>query len=101
MDTFVIEDVDQLRAEIDRLRAKNHAAAVRRDRETAEMTAQLAQWKSRVDRARELVRGSPVDWTDTPGSHEPDGWWKYTSQQNRDILIAAVHDAQRDCGTGR
>ena len=85
----------RLRLDVDgeRLRRQNHEAAERHDREMAEMRSRLARFDMAVKRARELVRGTPVNWTNVPGSQEPDGWWTYTSQQNREILIAAVHDA--------
>jgi len=83
---------NELDANVERLRKQNHEHAERRDREQADLHHFLDRWENAAKRARELVRGSPVDWTDDPPSKEPDGWWLYTSQNNRDILTTAVHD---------
>lgn len=74
---------------VDRLRQQNHEAAVRRDEQMAEIESTLARYRNAYARAEELVRGSPVDWTDH-AKGDPAGWWRYTSQQNRDIIAAAV-----------
>lgn len=90
------DEIAELRQDVERLRRQNHAMAAAHDRETASLRSRVAVFEAARDRARELVRGSPVDWTDDPPSREPDGWWKYTSQQNREILIAAL--VERDGG---
>lgn len=78
--------------ELERLRRQNHDHAERRDREDAVLRSEVDRWRSAAARAREMVRGSPVDWTNDPGSKKPDGWWSYTSEMNRTILTAAVAD---------
>ena len=55
-----------------------------------ELRSKVARYDNAYARAKELVRGSPVDWTDDPPSQEPDGWWRYTSQNNRDVIAAAI-----------
>ncbi len=81
-----------LDAEIDRLRQQNHEAAERRDRDTAALQSQVDKYKIAYRRAKDRVRGTPVDWTNDPKASEPDGWWNHTSLSNQDILMAAAHD---------
>ena len=86
---------DPLTAE-ERLRKQNHDHAALRDRQMATLQSQVDRYRNAYERARELVRGSPVDWTNDPGSRKADGWWNYTSQNNRDVLMAATLDAARE-----
>jgi hypothetical protein len=79
--------------DVERLRRQNHEHAERRDREMSGLRRQVDRYQNAYRRAKELVRGSPVDWSKDPSSQEPDGWWGYTSQSNRDVLMAAVLDA--------
>jgi len=81
--------------EVSRLRRQNHEHAEKRDREMADLRRQVNRYQNAYRRAKERVRGSPVDWTNDQKSQEPDGWWTYTSQNNRDILMAATLDAER------
>ena len=76
--------------EVKRLRQQNHDAAAKRDAEERELRRQVGRYESAHARAKESVRGSPVDWTDSSRAQNPDGWWSYTSQQNRDIIAAAI-----------
>jgi hypothetical protein len=78
--------------EVERLRAQNHEHAALRDREMADLRSRLDRWENAAKRARAMVRGTPVDWTNDPPSQEPDGWWNYVSVATRNVLIAAVHD---------
>lgn len=82
--------------DIERLRRQNHEHAERRDRENAALQAEVDRWHNAAARARGLVRGSPVDWTHVPNSQEPDRWWTYTSQINREILTAAVAELRAE-----
>ena len=90
VDTMLAE----ARAEADRLRQQNHDAAAARDKETAALRSEVDRFENAAARACELVRGSPVDWTDDPPSQKPNGWWNYTSQNNRNVIIAAVRAAR-------
>jgi hypothetical protein len=89
-----IQRAEQAEAEVVRLRQQNHDAAAARDRQTADLQRRIAEYDNAAVRARELVRGTPVDWSYDPPSREPDGWWKYTSVSVKHVLITAVHDAQ-------
>lgn len=80
--------------DVARLRRQNHEYAARRDREMAALRSQVAKYHSAADRARALVRGTPVDWSKDPKAQEPDGWWNYTSQGIREVILTAVLDAR-------
>lgn len=84
--------------EVERLRQQNHDAAVERDRKNAAMERELARCRNAYQRAKELVRGSPVDWS-KEADGKPDGWWGYTSQNNRDIVAAAISEARQQALT--
>ena len=84
--------------EVERLRQQNHDAAVERDRKNAAMERELARCRNAYQRAKELVRGSPVDWS-KEADGKPDGWWGYTSQNNRDIVAAAISEARQQAPT--
>lgn len=80
--------------EIVRLRRQNHEYAERRDHEMAALQSKVDRYRNAYERARELVRGTPADWSKDAAAAKEDGWWNYTSQQNRDIIAAAVLAAQ-------
>jgi hypothetical protein len=70
--------------------AANPPAATEEPEWVRRLQSRVAKFENAYERAKELVRGTPVDWTNDPPSQEPDGWWKYTSQNNRDVIAAAV-----------
>jgi hypothetical protein len=82
---------------VTRLRRQNHEHAERRDREMAELRSKVAKYENAYHAAKERVRGTPVDWmhwTTDAAAQEPDGWWRYTSQITRDVLMAAALDTR-------
>ena len=90
----------KLRTEIGRLRNQNKEAAERRDREQAQMQSQIAHHERMIREARERMKNAKVDWTDDPPSQQPDGWWQYTSHNNRAEAIAFVTEIaelKQDC----
>jgi hypothetical protein len=56
------------RAEVEALRRQNHEHAERRDREMAALQSQVGRYRNAYERAKELVRGSPIDWSSDPVS---------------------------------
>lgn len=89
-------DLQEAMEEIARLRRQNHDAAAKRDAEERWVRRRLAHYENAYARAKELVRGSPVDWTDSTRAQNPEGWWNYTSQSNRDIIAMAIFNGTKE-----
>lgn len=83
-------------AEVARLSARTHEIAAEGDRKNAALESEIAKYRARYTAARERVKYWPVDWTDDPPSREPGGWWRYTSQNHIDEVVAVVESARAE-----
>lgn len=86
-------------AEGERLRRRTHEIAEAKDQEKAGLEHDLARHRNNVAAARERVAHWVANWTNDPPSKERDGWWRYSSSNDKDDLVAIVgemRDAQAE-----
>lgn len=79
-------DARNVRAEVERLRARTHEIAAAKDRKMSDLQSRVEQTDRAFAEARERVKDVKADWTTDPPSQEEGGFWRYTSYNTKMAL---------------